>query len=148
MKNNVNKVSLIISTVILVIIFAAFAVLNKTGGIQYTFGDSALSVHTAVWKDISVTYADVDSVSLETGLDTGRRTNGYGSRKLSIGTFKNDTFGSYTLYSFTGCDPLAVLHMKDDSVIVLSGKNKTATEEIYSGLTEKLSVIQQQKTAS
>ena len=57
------------------------------------------------------------------------KDNGFGSGRLSMGTFKNDEFGTYTRYTYNGCDECIVISV-DDKILVLNGKDEYSTREI------------------
>lgn len=138
MKNN-NKTSA--AAVITAVVITGFvAVFLAVGGkIQYRFDDAAsFAVHTALWKDRTVAYDDIRSIELRTVLDTGTRSIGYGSGKLSLGTFQNDEFGTYQLYTYNGSGGFIVLGLADQSVLVIGGENQSATVDMYETISARL----------
>ena len=62
--------------------------------------------------------------------EDGRRTNGFGNLKMSMGQFYNSRFGDYIRYTFNDC-PACVILEADGEIIVINGENEAATEEIY-----------------
>ena len=62
---------------------------------------------------------------------------GFGSVRLSTGTFQNDEFGRYTLYAYTGGEG-AVILKKGDQVLVIVAKTAEETKMIYDTLTAKM----------
>ena len=119
--------------IFVVLLFAALIVLMFTGKITYTLGDTALSVDASYFDDISVDYSVIDSLEYRENCDAGDRTNGFGSAKLMMGTFRNDEFGSYTRYSYTACDACIVI-TADDKVLVLTDTNPETTKALYDEL--------------
>lgn len=138
MKRNSTKSKTIAVMSAVVITAIVLLFLGVGGGIEYQFDDSSFLIHTALWKDWTVTYADIGSIELRDDIDTGKRINGYGSGKLSLGTFQNSEFGTYQLYSYTECDQLVVLHFKDHSILAISGEDKMVTENIYEAICARL----------
>ncbi|MBR6780022.1 MAG: hypothetical protein IKM24_03290, partial [Clostridia bacterium] len=67
----------------------------------------------------------------------GRRTNGFGSPRLSMGQFENEEFGAYTLYAYTETESAVVLR-SDGNILVLNGKDEAQTVEMFNLLQEKI----------
>ena len=107
--------------------------LGVGGGIEYQFDDASFSIHTKMWKDRTVAYADIESIELRDNIDEGKRTNGYGSGKLNLGTFQNSEFSTYQLYSYAECREFIVLQLKDkdNTILVINGEDKNATHDIF-----------------
>ena len=101
------------------------------------YEETSFTIQASYWEDLTVDYAAVDSIEYREEWVPGSRTNGFGSPRLLVGTFKNEEFGSYTRYSYTGCDVSVVLHV-DDRVLVLSGADTASTQAIYEQLAEKI----------
>ena len=62
---------------------------------------------------------------------------GFGSVRLSTGTFQNDEFGRYTLYAYTGGEGAVVLK-RDGKILVIVGKTAEDTQAIYDTLSAKI----------
>ena len=92
-----TKVSLAIVSIILI----AVVILLSTGNIEVKYGENSFTIEATYWNDLEVEYAAIDSIEYREQCDAGSRTNGFGSLRLSMGTFKNDEFDSYTRYSYT-----------------------------------------------
>ena len=54
-----------------------------------------------------------------------------------MGSFRNDDFGSYTRYAYTGCDSCIVLQVKGKTV-VLSALDEEATKALYEELSGRI----------
>ena len=106
--------------------------LNTLGKIEYRFEDASFRVHTSIWVDKTVAYEEIESIERRESFDAGQRTNGFGSSKLSAGRFRNREFGAYELYAYSASEVVVVLHLRDGSILVLSGADNAATEELYS----------------
>lgn len=130
MINRRNRKYIAIVAAVLGFTAALTGFLRGAGSIEYRFGESALTVHTKLWKDVEICYADISEAEEIEELDFGKRTNGYGSPKLNLGSFSNEMFGDYLLYCHIDCSPLILVRMNDGSVIVLGGKDMTETESI------------------
>ena len=55
-----------------------------------------------------------------------------------MGTFRNEEFGVYTRYAYTGCEATVVLTVDGVKKLVIGGKEKEATKEIYEKLKKKV----------
>lgn len=60
----------------------------------------------------------------------GTGSNGYGSARLMMGTFRNGDYGYYTRYSYTKCDKGIMLDL-GKSIVVVSAKNEDSTKKLY-----------------
>lgn len=63
------------------------ALLLFTGSMEASCGDTALTIHATWWADLSLSYSEIDTIEYRSNLDTGMRTNGFGSARFSLGTF-------------------------------------------------------------
>ncbi len=123
----------VFSTVILVAVLGLVAVLMFTGDINYQLREDSLYVEADYWQDLPVDYDEIDAIEYREDFAGGTRTNGYGSARLLMGTFKNEEFGYYTLYTYG--KPDAVIVLRDgDEVLVLGAENEVATRALYEAL--------------
>ena len=80
---------------------------------------------------------DIEDIEYrENGVD-GQRISGFGSARLLLGNFKNDEFGAYTRYTYTGEKPCVVLTVNGKTVVVGTDSEaevKQIYERIYSDL--------------
>lgn len=114
-----------------VIFIAAICLFSLGGKQEFKTTDTGFTVHTAVWKDLSVNYEDIDKAEIREDIKRGKRVAGYGTDKASIGNYRNDEFGDYKLYALGGCNTLVCLHMKDGSVVVIGGIDEAASADMY-----------------
>ena len=129
-RNNTKPITIaVMSAVVITAIVLLF--LDVGGGIEYKFDNSSFSIHSSLWKDQTVAYADIESIELREYIDVGKRINGYGSGKLNLGTFRNSEFGTYQLYSYTECREFIVLQLKENTILVVSGEDEMSTDELY-----------------
>lgn len=135
-----SKADRVVTGIVLAILAVAVVgtpVLLFTGDIHFTVGETALNIEASYWSDAEIDYADVESIEYAEGIPAGNRTNGFGSPRLSMGSFRNDAFGSYTRYAYTGCDPCIVMQVKGKTV-VLSGADEAATKALYEELDSRI----------
>ena len=113
------------------------ALLLFTGSMEASCGDTALTIHATWWADLSLSYSEIDTIEYRSNLDTGMRTNGFGSARFSLGTFCNDEFGSYTLYAYTKASEFVVL-TADGKTLVIGMDEPERTREIYDELIARI----------
>lgn len=104
-----------------------------TGNININFKEDSFVIEASYQSDPEIEYSSIYSVTYREDVDAGMRTNGFGSARLSMGTFSNEEFGTYTRYSYTTCPASVVLDV-DGNILVISGKDKEETKEIYDTL--------------
>ncbi|MBQ7121547.1 MAG: SdpI family protein [Clostridia bacterium] len=130
-------VSTIIITVVLVFVLVfALIVLPVTGNVEVVCTENTLEISSEYWSDISVSYSDIDEITLRDDVDSGRRTNGFGTPRLLLGTFENEEFGRYTRYTYGKCDACIVI--KDgENVLVINAADETSTQALYEEILSK-----------
>ena len=125
------------SGVLIALILILVAVLMFTGSIEVSFGESAFTVQSTYYQDITVAYDDVESLEYAQAGVPGSRIWGYGSARLLLGTFSNEADGSYTRYTYVGDLPCIRILAKG-KLLVIGGADAAATEKIYQELLARL----------
>lgn len=128
------KISAAVTAAILVFV----VVMLFSGKVETTFGDDSFTVRGSYYGSQTVSYADIDSLELRQDDVPGSRVFGVGSYRLLLGTFRNEDFGTYTRYTYYKPESCIVVRM-GEKVLVLSGKDKTETQDIYSQLLSRTS---------
>ena len=123
--------------IIIGVILIVCAVLMFTGNIKATLGDEALEINATYHAKESISYADVDSVEYRESANKGMRVMGFSSARLLLGTFRNDEFGVYTRFSYTGCDEEIVITVGENKIVV-SCETEEETRAFYDALLIKL----------
>lgn len=123
----------IVSVIAVAVIIVAVLVLMFTGDVKVEYGDSSFTLKASYWQDLTVEYADIDSIEYRDDISVGLRTNGFGSGRLALGSFKNDELGRYTRYAYTGVKECVLLTSNGKS-LVISGKDQESTRAIYEKL--------------
>lgn len=136
-KSKAEKIAVRITAIIVPVILIGTAVLMFTGDIEVHCDDKSFQINADYWTDLKVQYSEIDTISYRENFDTGIRTNGLGSARLSMGIFQNDEFGSYTLYSYTGAEEFIVL-TSGKKTLVIGMKDPNETQEIYDTIWEKI----------
>ena len=136
-KSGAEKIALRITAVIVPVILLGVTLLMFTGDIEVKCEDTALTINATYWTDVEIDYSDIDTIDYRKNLDVGVRTSGFGSPRLSMGIFRNDEFGSYTLYSYTGAKEYIVL-TSGEKTLVIGMSDTEETQEIYDAMIEKV----------
>ena len=123
--------------VVVLLLIALLVYLMFTGDIRIRYGESALTVEADFYSDLTVEYAAITSVEHIRNPDPGMRVVGFASGHLLMGTFKNEEYGKFTLYAYTGCDS-AVLIRSADQILLIGGESPDATQEIYESIRERI----------
>ena len=132
------KAAVTVTAVLVAVTLIAVAVLMFTGNIETTLGESSLTVKANYWSDITLDYEDIDAVEYREGGVDGERVNGVGSARLLLGIFRNDEFGTYTRYTYTGKKDCVVLTV-DGKKIVIGTEDTESTKEIYERISKEIS---------
>ena len=136
-KTKAEKTASKITIIAVPLILVAMGFLLFTGDIAVESTDNQLIITADYYSDLTVDYTEIDGITYRNDLITGRRINGFGSPRLSMGLFKNDEFGSYTLYAYTVAGEYIVLTAKEKT-LVIGLDNPEETQELYQTLTEKI----------
>lgn len=123
----------IVGCVVGVVILIGALIMVFTGEINLTYEDNSFTVEATYWNAMTIDYASVDSIEYRDDFDAGSRIYGYSGARLLLGTFENEEFGSYTLYSYTPCDTCVLLEM-EGKIVAIGGEDETATKTIYEEL--------------
>ncbi|MBQ9742190.1 MAG: SdpI family protein [Ruminococcus sp.] len=134
--NHYNKTAVIISLVAVALILAFCVIMTFTGNVYVEMAEDSFTVDATYWSSLTVEYEAIDSIEYRDHFDRGTRTAGLGSPRLMAGSFSNDEFGNYTLYSYTDCDCVVVLTI-DEKVLVINAKTPSDTDKLYKELLAK-----------
>ena len=137
MDTKADRVGKIITAVFVPLILIGVGILMFTGNVEATFGEDAVTVSPTYYGDAVVEYDSIDSAEYRTDFDCGVRVAGYGSPRLSVGTFECDELGRYTLYAHTGFDE-CVLLTSGDKCLVVALKDSEATKAFYDELMARI----------
>ena len=119
------------------VIFIVIGIFLCVGNITVTCGDSALTVDATYWDELTVDYADIDSIEFREQDAPGSRVWGFGSFRLLLGTFQNEEFGNYTRYSYTNPEGCIVLTV-EGKTLVIADEDTQSTRAIYEQILEKM----------
>lgn len=136
-KTKKQKTTAIMTAVLVLAIVVFFAGMMFTGDITYTFQETSLRIEAHYVNGMEVSYDIIESVELRESFDVGARAFGFGSPRLSMGTYENEEFKAYSIYSYTSCESMILLH-SGDKVLAINAKTEAETLELYEKLLEKI----------
>ena len=119
----------------MVVILVGVLVVLFTGNIQVDYSEDYFTIRASYWDDAIIRYNAVQSVEYWEEFSPGVRTSGFGSPRLSMGSFRNEELGGYTLYAYTGCDAVVVLQV-NDRYLVYGGQTEGETTAFYQHILE------------
>jgi len=125
------------STLFLLIILALVAVMMFVGNIDYVFEEDALLIEADFWGDMRIEYDEIEAMEYLENDVRGSRTNGYGSARLLMGTFRNEEYEYYTRYSYTKCETGIMLDL-GNSIVVISDMDEVSTQILYEEIVSML----------
>lgn len=127
------------SRIMLFIILIFVGCMLFTGNITVEIKEKSLKVgyHLLFSGSTEIEYEDIKKISYEKELDIGSRNFGVGSPKIMAGTFENETFEEYKLYSYTNCDYYIVIQTNDGYVVV-NDETEETTRKLYDELKHEI----------
>ena len=100
-------------------------------------GETSFTVKASLWSDLTLDYEDVEQIEYRETSVAGERTGGFGSAKLLMGAFRNEEFGAYTRYTYTGDAPCIVLTV-DGKKVVVGLQDARQTRSLYDEITKRI----------
>lgn len=120
-----------------VVLVFALSLFGKGSEIAVTTDTDSFTVHGSLGIVQTVSYADVRSITLETGWENGTRLRGTVGTRFCEGRFRNEQIGAYTQYAYTPCDARVVVRT-DTQTLVLGAPTAQETKELYTMLSERV----------
>lgn len=131
------KSAKILTVIVLAVLAVVLPVIMFAGDIDFTVGETALTVDASFSSDVSIPYDSIDDIEFREVTADGLRVSGFGSMRLLLGKFKNDEFGYYTRYTYTDDAGCVVITVEEDK-LVIAGKTLVETRAVYDALVEKV----------
>ncbi len=128
-----NRAGKLITAIFVPLILVGVTIVMFTGTVETSFGEDSFTVDATYYGKSEIAYDSIDSAVYRTDFDGGVRVYGFGSAKLSLGNFRCDELGSYTLYAHNGFDE-CVLLTSGDNCLVIALENDEATRAFYDEL--------------
>lgn len=125
-----------VAVILVVLILVGCAVLLFTGDVTVVFGEDSFTVDSVYEDALTVSYEDIESITLLENAPSAHRVMGFGSPRLSLGLFESESLDTHTRYTYTRCSTEVILRVKGDT-LVLNGETEEATRAIYDTLLAK-----------
>lgn len=108
-----------------------------TGDIHVSYHQESFTIEADFISDLTVDYDAITSLELVESANYGMRVSGFNSARLLMGKFRNQDYGNYTLYAYTG-NHTAVLLRNQDHILLIAGKTPEESRAIYETLKERI----------
>ncbi len=129
--------SILAITLALLVLLASLAYLMFTGDIRIKYDATSFTIEADYMSDLTVDFEAITAIELLQEPDLGLKVSGFSSARLLMGTFRNEEYGTFTLYAYTGSDTAVLLRSKD-RILVISGKTDEETTAIYESIKERI----------
>ncbi|WP_024833319.1 PH domain-containing protein [Ruminiclostridium josui] len=130
MKTGQKKVFITFVTLILVGLFILFF-----GSVNVSISNNSVSVKGTFVGGTTIPLNEITSIEYVDSLDIGIRKFGMGTFKMACGTYRNERFGSYKLYSYAKVNAFVIIHY-DDKTLVFNQSDAEKTKELYDRIKE------------
>lgn len=121
----------------LVIVIPAVMIFMFIGSVTVTFGEDELMLAATLTSSVTVEYDDIESAEYRDGFSAGSRTLGIGNNKIAAGNFRNEEFGSYSLYVYNSTGVCIVIKTTE-RYIVFNCETAEETKSVYEILLTKI----------
>lgn len=114
----------------LIVIIAAFTIFSMARGgtsVYLDFGEEQLNVTAPENYTYTVDYDDIANMELIEEFDPGTMISGDETRKYRWGTWKNDTWGEYTLCASKKIDNALVISLSNGETLVINYESEDTT---------------------
>lgn len=132
-----DKTAIIAAAVLVAALLFAGGMMLFGGSIAVAFTSETMQVQSSFMGGIEVPYGEIDSVTLRSDLELGRKEEGFHTPKLTLGVYENEEFGYYNIYAYTNADTYVVL-TSGQKTLVLSLQNAELTQVLYGQLLDRL----------
>ena len=123
-------------TIGLTILAVVMIIILGSGDIEIAYAEDSFTVVADFSEDLTVSYDDIADVEYRENFDKGSRLFGFGSARLLMGSFQNDEFGRYDLFSYAGCKAIVIITSNDGKKLALNLLDSEATRELYENILE------------
>lgn len=131
-----NRISTAVGISITFVTLIVCGVLLFTGSVTATVDGDLLKVEATYHSDLSLDLSKVEEIEYREEGISGSRVFGFGSPRLSLGTFQNEEFGNYTCYRYTQVTPCILLKTESE-ILVLNLASEGETKALFELLKEK-----------
>ncbi len=125
MKSGPIKVFITIVTLVLAGILILFV-----GSVKVSITNNSVSVKGTFVGGTTIPLNEITSVEYVDSLNIGSRQFGMGTFKMASGTYNNEKYGSYKLYSYSKVNAFVIIHY-GDKILVFNQSDVENTKKLY-----------------
>ncbi len=125
MKPGPIKVIITIVTLVLAGMLILFV-----GSVNVTISDKSVIVKGTFVGGTTIPLNEITSVEYVDSFEIGSRQFGMGTYKMASGTYSNEKYGSYKLYSYAKVNAFIIIHY-GDKILVFNQSDIQSTKNIY-----------------
>ena len=125
-------------TIGLTILAVVMIIILGGGDIEVAYGEDSFTVVADFFEDLTIKHEEIADVEYRESFDKGSRLFGFGSPRLSMGSFQNEEFGRYDIISYTGCKAVVIITSTDGKKLALNLSDKEATRELYEDILDRI----------
>ncbi len=133
-----SLIGTIVGLVLTAVTLLVVAIVLFTGKITYTISKDGINMDATYYREVSIAYKDIDTVTYLQEDDAGTRKFGWGSYKLLLGTFENQEENQYIRYTYKNVDNVIRVQRKDGEVIIFNAESDAATKLLYEEILSNL----------
>ena len=131
---NSIRVKLIITFVVLSLVTILFFTVGK---IKAKIENDTVIVKCTFAGSTIVSLSEITSIKYVENFDIGKRNFGIETFKIDAGTYENEEFGVYKLYTYSKVDAYIIVHYGDKE-LVFNQSNIDTTKDIYEQLRSRV----------
>ena len=135
-----GKKGTVAALIVVALTIAILAVICFTGNIKVVYEDGGFTVEASYWGDLTLNYADIESVEYRESDEAGQRVSGFGTPRLLMGSFRNDEFGNYIRYSYGDRESGCVVIRAKGTTYVIGCESTAKTQALYKNIIARSSV--------
>ena len=139
-EKRAKYLNLLIFAAILIVMSVLSTLFSK--GFEFHFEADSMSITDSEDNTCTVLYGDITSMEIVESPDWGTCVDGDSSRSYRWGTWENDAWGRYTMYTSTAAD-ICILIRTDTQVIALSYESDDVTTGLMDSLNEAIAATRE-----
>ena len=136
LSKNMKTTRNVTLSLVAVLLVGIFVFVFGIAGFELQYGETSVMIDATGWEDVTIHYANIESIEYRESCSVGMRTYGFGDVPFQMGIYTNSEFGSYTRFAYSG-GPAVVLKV-DGKTIVLGGKDAQSTKTIYDEILQRM----------
>ena len=107
------------------------------GEVNVAYHDDYMTISASMTGSKDVYYHDIENIEYQKDIHLGKKRLGVGNGVIKAGSYKNDLYDSYKLYSYNSCKEYIVLDTKV-GIVVVNDKTSSKTQELYQEIQKRI----------